>query len=273
MKMHWSSFTALLLWATLSSSAHAHIKLLKPTSWLKEDDLGAPQKGGPCGPGGADDVQPMPLSNEVTTAHAGDTVMVEFQETVHHPGWFRISLAADTSEFEEIKFPNTADCTYDMATVPKEPHGNVLADGVGMDTALLGDNRTLTQMVKLPDAPCEKCTLQVIQVMADAAHSPPGCIYHHCAILKILPKAGAAAGSGGASAGAAAGSGGSAAGAGGSTGAGSAGAGATVVARPAGGAGAGGSSTTTAGAAGKAAPPVSSALGWQAQLRRVRERL
>ena len=39
---------ALLLSAAPSE---AHIKLLKPTSWLTEDDLGGPQKGSPCGPG------------------------------------------------------------------------------------------------------------------------------------------------------------------------------------------------------------------------------
>jgi hypothetical protein len=195
-----SSFAALFVWTALSGSAHAHIKLLKPESWLNEDAQGAPQKGGPCGPGGFDDVQPMPLSMKVTTAKAGDTLMVEFEETVHHPGWFRIALAPDPSEFEEIKFPNANDCTYDMSTVPTEPHGNVLADGLGMDTAIAGSSRKFMEQVKLPDAACEKCTLQVIQVMADALHAPPGCVYYHCAELTILPKDGAAAGGGGAGA-------------------------------------------------------------------------
>jgi hypothetical protein len=207
MKMYWRSFTGLLVWAALSSSAQAHIKLLKPASWLTEDEVGGPQKGGPCGPGGADDVQPMPLTMDVTTVHAGDTIMVEFEETVHHQGWFRIALDADPSKFEEIKFPNTGDCTYDMSKVPTAPHGNVLVDGLGMDNALTGANRKFAEMVKLPDTPCEKCTLQVIQVMADIVHAPPGCIYYHCAQLTILPKEGAAAGSGGASGKAAAGGG------------------------------------------------------------------
>lgn len=207
MKIYWRAFTGLLVWAAFSSSAQAHIKLLKPASWLTEDEVGGPQKGGPCGPGGPDDVQPMPLSMDVTTVHAGDTIMVEFEETVHHQGWFRIALDADPSKFEELKFPNTTDCTYDMSKVPTTPHGNVLVDGLGMDEALTGPNRKFAEMVKLPDTPCEKCTLQVIQVMADIVHSPPGCIYYHCAQLTILPKAGAAAGSGGVSGTAAAGGG------------------------------------------------------------------
>ena len=47
----------------LCAPASAHFKMLKPTSWLKEDDVGGPQKGSPCGPGGmgllGDDVNPV----------------------------------------------------------------------------------------------------------------------------------------------------------------------------------------------------------------------
>ena len=189
-------FVGALVWAALSSVAHAHIKLLQPDSWLNEDELGGPQKGGPCGPGGFDDEQPVPLSTKVTTVVAGDTLTVEFEETIHHPGWFRISLAEDPADFEEIAFPNANNCNYDLAQVPSEPHGNVLLDGLGKDTDLTGPSRTFSEQVKLPDRPCEKCTLQVIQVMADALHAPPDCIYYHCATLKILPSAGAAADSG-----------------------------------------------------------------------------
>lgn len=244
MHRHWSAFVGLLAWAALSATAQAHIKLIKPDAWLNEDGSGGPQKGGPCGPGGFDDVQPVPMSMKVTTVTAGDMLMVEFDETVHHPGWFRIALAEDPKDFEEIEFPNADNCNYDMSKVPTEPHGNVLKDGFGMDTNIAGENRKFMEMVKLPDTPCEKCTLQVIQVMADALHAPPGCVYYHCAELKILPKGGpgAAAGSGG-SAAAGSGSVASAAGKGGAPAAGSGSAG-TVAAAGAGGvhahAGAGG---------------------------------
>jgi hypothetical protein len=202
MQRYSSAFIGLLAWAALSGTAQAHIKLITPDAWLNEDSSGGPQKGGPCGPGGFDDVQPVPLSMKVTTVTAGDMLMVEFDETVHHPGWFRIALAEDPKDFEEIEFPNADNCNYDMSKVPTEPHGNVLKDGFGMDTNIGGANRKFMEMVKLPDMPCEKCTLQVIQVMADALHAPPGCVYYHCAELKILPKAGpgAAAGSGGSAA-------------------------------------------------------------------------
>lgn len=257
MQRYSSAFAGLLAWAALSSSAQAHIKLIKPDAWLNEDGSGGPQKGGPCGPGGFDDVQPVPMSMKITTVTAGDMLMVEFDETVHHPGWFRIALAEDPNDFEEIDFPNAANCNYDMSKVPTEPHGNVLADGLGMDTNIGGANRKFMEMVKLPDTPCEKCTLQVIQVMADALHAPPDCIYYHCAELKILPKSGAgAAGSGG---GAAAAGSSAAAGKGGAPAAGSGGS--AMANAGTGGAhahaGAGGATPPVAGSGGSAGKPAS----------------
>jgi hypothetical protein len=127
---------------------------------------------------------------------AGETIMVEFEETIHHPGWFRISLDEDRSKFEDIKFTG-AGCTYDIDSVPTMPHGNVLVDGLAKDDNLGGSNRKFMEMVKIPEKPCEKCTLQVIQVMADTIHAPPGCIYYHCADIKIVAKPGAEGGSAG----------------------------------------------------------------------------
>ena len=39
----------LILASVAANSAQAHFKLLKPTSWVNEDDLGEPQKSPPCG--------------------------------------------------------------------------------------------------------------------------------------------------------------------------------------------------------------------------------
>lgn len=237
---YWLAVPALVS-VSATAPVHAHFKLLKPNAWIMEDAQGNPQKQGPCGT----DPASATMTNEITEVKAGDEVMVEIQETIHHPGWFRISLAEDRSEFEEIKFEN-ANCTYDMSTVPKEPHGNVLADGLEMDENLGGSNRKIMQMVKIPDKPCEKCTLQVIQVMADAVHSPPGCIYYHCADLKIT-------GGGSGVAQPAAGSGGTAAASG------SAGAAAGGSASAAGSSAAGSSASGTAGSASTTTTPAASA--------------
>jgi hypothetical protein len=227
--------------------AQAHFKLTKPASWIVESDLGDPQKAGPCGPEGSGGM----MTDEITTVEAGSMLEVEYVETIHHPGWFRISLDQDRSKFEDIEFPSASNCNYDMSTVPEEPHGNVLADGLAKDENLGGSNRTFKEMIKIPDTPCEKCTLQVIQVMADAIHSPPGCIYYHCADLKIVAAAGG-------SAGAAAPSGAAGAASGGSGGSSAGGAPASAAAGTGGSASATTPASAAAGASGSASKPTTS---------------
>jgi hypothetical protein len=193
--------------AALLCAAHAqaHFVLLKPTSWLDEDEMGSPQKGSPCGPGNSrpfigDDVKPIPVSGAATTFHAGEAVTVAWQETVYHPGYFRISLAkvqaadATSTDFPDPALTDTENCHYDTAAVQTEPHGNVLADGLFMAEPQTGTNRSLMQDVKLPDEPCDHCTLQVVQVME--GHPASSCFYFHCADITILPaEAGSDAGS------------------------------------------------------------------------------
>jgi MYXO-CTERM domain-containing protein len=179
-----------------TAQAYAHFKQLSPTSWLNEDALGGPQKGSPCGPGNArpfigDDVQPIPASNAVTTFHAGETITVRWQETVYHPGYFRIALApvhaadATSSDFPDPALSDPSGCHYDPAAVQTVPHDNVLADGLYMVDDQNGTNRSLMQEVKLPNEPCDHCTLQLVQVME--GHPAASCFYFHCAEITILP--------------------------------------------------------------------------------------
>jgi hypothetical protein len=190
----------------------AHFLLLKPDSWLNEGADGSPQKGGPCGPGGYDDVSPIPTSGKTTTFHAGEMIDVEAMETVHHPGYFRVSIAeTDAAHASKTNFPDPPlddpnACTINsLDAVPTGAHDNVLADGLFKDTNTFGANRDLMTQVKLPDKPCDHCTVQVVQVMED--HGPPNCYYYHCADITILP-AGASADAGVGTGGAGAGSGG-----------------------------------------------------------------
>jgi hypothetical protein len=235
--------------------ASAHFKLLKPASWLKEDSSGGPQKGSPCGPGNSgflgDDVQPVPTSGMLTEFHAGEMVEIELDETVPHPGYFRVALAKDRSEFTIPAVDNPMSCALDLDKVPTGAHDNILADGLWKE-ASQPSARHLTTMVKLPDQPCDKCTIQVVQVMKD--HGLNSCYYYHCADIKILP-AGASTGTAGSSA---AGSGGSAGattvgagGAGGAAQSGAAGAAGSAAGSPAT-ASAGTASVAGAGAAGRA---------------------
>jgi hypothetical protein len=184
--------SALLLCA---AHAHAHFKLLKPASWLNEDQLGGPQKGSPCGPGNSrpfigDDMQPVPASNAVTTFHAGETIMVELEETVYHPGYYRISVAptsaakATTKEFPDPALTDPQECFFDKSAVKTSPHDSVIGDGLFMTSENMPVGRSLMQEVTLPAEPCEECTLQIVQVME--GHGASSCFYYHCANIKIV---------------------------------------------------------------------------------------
>jgi hypothetical protein len=178
-----------------SARAEAHFRLVQPPSWLNEDSLGGPQKGSPCGPGNAmlivgDDVQPVPWSNVVTTFTAGQTVVLQLEETIYHPGYFRVSLArtraagATTADFPNPALTDPVDCHYDAKAVATGAHDNVLADGLFMAEGQDGTNRSLMPSIKLPDEPCEECSLQVVQVME--GHPGSSCFYFHCADIRIV---------------------------------------------------------------------------------------
>src|SRR6476660_2799140 len=128
------SFAAGLLLIAAAKPAAAHFTLTKPTSWLKEDPAalggGGPQKGSPCGPGGIDDVKPIPVSGVVTDFHVGETIEVTWTDTVAHPGHFRIALAANRDDLKNPTIVQDNSCNYDESMVPKTASGNVLADGV-----------------------------------------------------------------------------------------------------------------------------------------------
>lgn len=178
-----------------ASSAHAHIKLLKPTSWLKDDATGgAQEKGGPCGPGDYDAIlgNTDTPSGVVTTFQAGEEITVQWTETIDHPGYFRIALAENRADLKDptVPFTSASNCNVDHSKIPTGPHDNVLADGVFLvDNASSRPNYpNYTYKVKLPNKPCEKCTLQVLQFMEQ---HPPSCIYYHCADIKIVASGGA----------------------------------------------------------------------------------
>jgi hypothetical protein len=197
---------------TCTRPAAAHFQLKKPTSWLMEDAAGGPQKGSPCGPGNPlDDKQPVPVSNAVTEFHAGDTIEVDWVDTIAHPGYFRIALAQNRSDLKDPTIMQDASCNFDESMVPKTASGNVLADGIHFRTRN-GFNAPagtmFSQMVTLPNQPCDKCTLQVVQVMESDIQALSNCHYFHCADIKILPAGaptstgGTGSGSGGTSTGA-----------------------------------------------------------------------
>jgi uncharacterized protein (TIGR03382 family) len=169
-----------LLWG---APAGAHLVLSKPASWIVEDALGNPQKDAPCGGENAG----IP-TGAVTTYRAGSTIEVEWQETVGHPGHFRIALARDR---DDLLDPSVVTSNGDgmtgvslSAEISDPPVYPVLMDGLfprGVALRPMGDPHVVS--VRLPDMTCERCTLQVLQFMANHI---PDFFYHHCADVQIV---------------------------------------------------------------------------------------
>src|SRR6202453_4533649 len=86
----WMCHTALL---GLNTFAGAHFRLLEPQSWIVENQQGDPQKLGPCG--GTSTNEGMP-TNMVSKVKGGQKLHVKVQETIYHPGHYRIALAVNS---------------------------------------------------------------------------------------------------------------------------------------------------------------------------------
>jgi hypothetical protein len=167
---------ALLLAAPRPASAH--FVLRSPASWRVLDDLGNPQKTGPCGDEGT-----AAASGVVTTFAPGDTVTITLDEAIFHPGHYRVALAvADRSELPDEPPVTPGETACGSVPVAMPPAFPVLADGALEHTAPFSGPRFI--QVTLPaDVTCTHCTLQVLEFMSD--HAAP-CFYHHCADISIV---------------------------------------------------------------------------------------
>jgi hypothetical protein len=172
--------------AVLQLHALAHFTLLEPSSWLVENKLGDPQKMAPCGGTSADAGKP---SEVVGKATGGQKLKVKVLETVYHPGHYRIALAVNSrSELPPDPDVVTKDSERGprsvSATIQNPVKPPVLVDGLWAHTARMTD--PFETEIELPNINCKKCTLQIIQFMAEHGKNPDGDYsYHHCAELQI----------------------------------------------------------------------------------------
>lgn len=169
------------------SLSQAHFKLVAPASWLVEDDRGDPQKAGPCGGSNADFGKP---SYAVTDVKGGSMLHIKVQETVYHPGHFRVALAVNSPT--ELPVDPKAETTTNekgvlvsvSAAVMSPVAAPVLADGIFQHNAKSTD--PLEADIAIPNINCKSCTLQVIQFMENhGANNPGNFTYHHCAVLHV----------------------------------------------------------------------------------------
>lgn len=175
--------------------AHAHFILQQPPAYSVQDGLGSPQKSAPCGQ--ADPGVPLKPSGTVTTLRQGQSFTLTINETVTHPGHYRVLLAADENSLpaDPPVTPGATPCGSTPITAsPKLP---LIADGLFQHTAAFTTPQSV-QVTLPPNFTCTKCTLQVVQFMSNhALNNPGGCFYHHCATVSILPPDDAGTGSDG----------------------------------------------------------------------------
>jgi hypothetical protein len=177
---------AAMAMAVVAPFAGAHFKLLEPQSWLVEDNRGDPQKLGPCGGTSADGGTP---SNMVTKVQGGQKLHIKVQETIFHPGHYRVSLAvnsrAELPADPEVITRDTEKGPWSVsATIQNPPRIPVLADGLFAHTTR--QTEPFETDIQLPNINCGKCTLQIIEFMAEHGFNRDGGYsYHHCADLQI----------------------------------------------------------------------------------------
>lgn len=174
--------TCCLLTLALAGEAWAHIKLLAPTEWVVTSPLGDPQKLGPCGvPAGTTGVEYV---DGGTTVEAGSLLRVEWVETIQHPGHFRLSIGPDRSAMLDPAMTDPVGCYG--ASVSSPPVAPVVVDGLFTHSVPSPDGGRFEATIRVPGAPCERCTLQLLQYME--GHGAP-CFYYHCAELRIVAPA------------------------------------------------------------------------------------
>ncbi len=146
-----------------SRSAAAHIQLTAPRPRVTG------LKAGPCGEANSR------RSENICEFQPGATIVVTWNETVEHPGHFRISFDDDGDD--DFADPAGFDDTSGGPAV--------LVDDIA-DRVVQGGDRGYSREVPLPDMECDNCTLQVIQVMSDKPPYGDGNdIYYQCADLVL----------------------------------------------------------------------------------------
>jgi MYXO-CTERM domain-containing protein len=162
-------------------TAHAHFVLTSPPAAHEQNVLGDPQKAPPCGDDGT-----ATATNVVTAFQGGETITVTIDETIYHPGHYRIALAInDPSELPEEPPVTPGNQACGTAPIMSPPVFPVLADGVFEHTEAFTEPQSIE--ITLPDdVSCTNCTLQIIQFMSEhGLNNPGGCYYHHCASISI----------------------------------------------------------------------------------------
>lgn len=143
----------LMLMLLLSPFAHGHANL-KVNGSIPPRNAATGLKTPPCG-GVARTATPKVIT-------AGQTMTVEWQETINHPGRY------------EFYFSPAGDANFQLLKTVEDVQNN----------AVVGTNyHQYSTTVTFPNTTCENCTFQLIQVMTENPAAPS--LYYSCADIKI----------------------------------------------------------------------------------------
>jgi hypothetical protein len=175
---------AVAIVAAAPSFVRAHFVLRAPACYSEQDGLGTPIKSAPCGQ--ADPGNPVQLTGAVTTFTEGETLMVEVEEIIFHPGHFRVAIAEDMGSLPDDPPVTAGSSPCGSTIIDPSPTLPVLVDGaLAHDSGLSGPRTIAVQLP--PGFTCDNCVLQVTQFMSEhELNDPGGCFYHHCADVRVL---------------------------------------------------------------------------------------
>jgi hypothetical protein len=185
---------AVIAAAAMSSLASAHFVLIVPAASKAQNRLGDPQKIGPCGgvsanPARGTGANPGVPSGAVTSVKGGTNLPLMVQETIFHPGHYRVALARTEAQLPPDPMVTTAQTEKgsrsQSAVIQNPPAAPVLLDGIFAHTERPTQN--FETEIPIPNISCPTCVLQVIEFMADhpGIAVDGGHSYHHCAVLNI----------------------------------------------------------------------------------------
>jgi len=186
-----------LVAAGLVGVVQAHFVLVSPAASFVQNRLGDPQKMAPCGgvsanPGRGTPANPGVPSGAMTEIKGGSMFHVLVQETVFHPGHYRVALARTMAQLPPDPVVTTRDSDRGpwsvSAAIQNPPVAPVLVDGLFAHTERPAG--LVEADVPIPNINCKGCLLQVIQFMAEHGKNADGDYsYHHCAVVNITADA------------------------------------------------------------------------------------
>ena len=146
-----SFLITIILLLVLPTSVMAHVRwTIDSVTPPRNNSTGL--KTNPCGG--------ISRTDRSTIFSAGQTIELEFEETINHPGHYRIA------------FSPAGDLNFDSY---------VLVDNIPDIT----NNGPYTQEVTIPMQICSECTLQLIQVMTTNINPQPSDFYYSCSDIEI----------------------------------------------------------------------------------------